>query len=127
MVTSALANNAVLVVDDEEVIRRVLDLSLRCSGMTACLAHSGEEALQLYRDHAAAIAVVLLDVRMPGLDGVQTLEALKQLNPAVRCCFMSGNFGDYAKEDLLKRGALAIFEKPFRVEQVVQALSRLAS
>src|SRR3954470_11871134 len=67
----------VLVVDDEECVRDVLDAMLRQQGFAVWLAADGWEALEVYRLHLAAIDLVLLDVRMPGLDGPATLTALR--------------------------------------------------
>src|SRR5262249_11442499 len=91
------------------------------------LAANGHEAVEAYRRHGAAIDVVLLDVRMPGMDGPQTLQALRQLNPAVPCCFMSGQTGAYSEEDLPAAGATALVRKPFQLADVAQALHQLLS
>jgi CheY-like chemotaxis protein len=91
-------------------------------GFAVWLAGDGEEALELYRRHSQEIDLVLLEVRLPGLDGPQTLAALRQLNPGVRCCFLSGPFGDYTDEELLALGAVAVLHKtlhPARAELVL--------
>jgi CheY-like chemotaxis protein len=115
----------VLVVDDDASIRLLLDVALRQRGFTVWKASDGEEALGLYRLHRDAIALVLLDVRMPVLDGPQTIAALRQLEPALCFCFMSGNSGDYTTEWLLKLGATCVFEKPFSLSKVVQTIEKL--
>ncbi len=116
----------ILVVDDEAIIRQILDFFLRRAGFGVQLAASGSEALALYQQHPRQIDMVLLDVCMEGLDGVETLVALQQLNPAVRCCFMSGGSPKYTPEDLLRRGALHYFPKPFQhLCDITQILSRL--
>jgi CheY-like chemotaxis protein len=78
-------------VDDDPVILELLKLTLRLHGFTVWLATSGQEALELYRQHFAEIAALLLDVRMPGWDGPETLKAVQTVNPAVRFCFMTGD------------------------------------
>ena len=70
---------AVLVVDDEPAIRDVLQTHLRHEGFRVWTAASGEEALDHCCDHSDEIAVILLDVRMPGLDGPQTLDGIREL------------------------------------------------
>src|SRR5271167_4932203 len=95
------AKPIVLVVDDEHMVRIMVQLGLERNGFDVWLARNGREAIDLYRRHAEAIAVVLLDFRMPGLDGPQTLEALRELNPEVLACFMSGEIGLYEPEELL--------------------------
>src|SRR5690349_11978266 len=77
--------HGVLVVDDQEGVRGVLGAMLRQEGFAVWLAADGWEAIDLYRSRRAAIDLVLLDVRMPGLDGPATLAALRGLDPRVRC------------------------------------------
>jgi len=116
----------VLVADDEPDIRNVLELGLQQEGFSVWLAADGQEALDLYRGHCETIDVVLLDVRMPRLDGPRTLAALQELTPQIPCCFMSGFLGEYTEAELRTQGARAVLEKPFRLPEVAQVLRRLA-
>jgi CheY-like chemotaxis protein len=116
----------ILVADDEPSVRGVLSVTLRQQGFAVWLAADGWEALDLYWQHAPAIDVVMLDVLMPGLDGPQTLAALQELNPQVRCCFMSGHLGDYTEGRLRELGAAIVLPKPFRLDEVTQVLGELA-
>src|SRR3954462_3555112 len=95
------AQRAVLVVDDEDYLRSILGALLQQAGYAVLLAATGEEAIEVYRRHAGAIHLVLLDVRLPGQGGVATLDALRALDPRLRCCVMSGQ-DDYATEELLR-------------------------
>ncbi len=104
----------VLVVDDEPAVLAVLGVALRQYGFAVHLANGCAEAVAFYEHRGESIVVVLLDVRMPGKDGPQTLAALRERDPAVRCCFMSGDTGKYSVADLLALGATHVFEKPFR-------------
>ena len=117
----------ILVVDDEWAVRAVLSVVLRGKGFALWLAANGQEALDLYRRHHETIDVVLLDVRMPGRDGPQTLAALQEVNPRVRCCFMSGDLGSYTERGLRDLGAATVLLKPFRFAEVAQVLWDLAS
>jgi CheY-like chemotaxis protein len=116
----------VLIVDDDPCVRGLLGVWLQKDGFAVWLAASGQEALELYQQHADEIQVVLLDVRMPGLDGPQTLAALRQLNPSVRSCFMSGGFGRYSEEVLRGLGAVSILRKPFPPAEAAELLWQLA-
>jgi CheY-like chemotaxis protein len=117
----------VLVVDDEPVLLAVLQSGLQHRGFTVWLASDGLQAQEVYRSHRKEIAVVLLDVRMPGLDGPQTLAALREFDPAVCCCFMTGNMGLYLPEELIGMGAAEVFPKPFDLPQLAEALWQLAA
>ena len=116
----------ILVVDDDAAVRGLLEFGLRHQGFAVWLAANGPEALEQYRRHGATIDVALLDVLMPGLDGPQTLATLQELNPQVRCCFMSGDLGLYGEWQLQSMGAAAVFHKPFRLAEVAQVLWDLA-
>jgi CheY-like chemotaxis protein len=121
------AEPEVLVADDDGLVLAMLGLVLRRRGFAVRLASCGHEAVRLYRLHRDTIRVLLLDVQMPGLDGPGTLLAIRALDPAVRCCFMSGDTGSYSAEELLALGAAHILEKPFlNLDTVVETLRRLA-
>jgi CheY-like chemotaxis protein len=116
----------VLVVDDEHLVRIMVQLGLERSGFNVWLAANGREAIDLYRTHRQDIAVVLLDVRMPGLDGPRTLDALRELDPDVRVCFMSGNTGAHEQGELLQRGAAYVIAKPFHLGDLADTLRQVA-
>ncbi|HVS35090.1 MAG TPA: response regulator [Gemmataceae bacterium] len=116
----------VLVVDDEPQIRNLLEAVLRRSGFAVWTADGGRSALDCYQKNQSAISVVLLDVRMPGMDGPQTLAGLLRINPAAACCFMTGHAGDYTPEGLLALGAVRLFEKPFRLDDIASGLWQTA-
>ena len=116
----------ILVVDDEAVLRQLLQTVLQRKGFTVWLAEGGRAALEVYQERQASVSVVLMDVRMPDMDGPQTLAALQRINPAVACCFMTGYAGEYTPESLLALGAIRLFDKPFRVEDMAQTLWQTA-
>jgi CheY-like chemotaxis protein len=111
------------VVDDEACIRDLLRIVLEQHGFRVWLAADGREALELYRRDGSEIALVFLDVRMPVLDGPATLARLRAFNPAVMCCFMSGNAEEYADGQLLAR----VIAKPFRLAEVVGLVGQLSA
>jgi anti-sigma B factor antagonist len=116
-----------LVVDDETAVRNVLAARLCIEGFKVWLAGNGHHAIELYRRHLKEIAMVLLDVLMPGMDGPHTLTALQKLCPAVCCCFMTGNPTPHKEEALLKMGAARVFRKPFSFSEVIDTLGQLAN
>jgi anti-anti-sigma factor len=117
----------ILVVDDETAVLYVLATRLRIEGYKVWVAGRGPQAIDLYQRHRGEIDVVLLDVRMPGMDGPHVLTALRDLCPTVRCCFMTGDPTPYTEEGLLQMGAVRVFEKPFVIAEVLDTLTRLVS
>jgi CheY-like chemotaxis protein len=104
---------AILLVDDESAVRRVLEVALTRAGVRVLPAADGSQAANLYREHHQDVGLALLDVQMPGGNGPEVLETLRAINPDVRACFMSGQSATYSAEQLLRLGALQVFEKPF--------------
>ena len=104
----------VLVVDDQPLLLQMLGLALPCHGFSVRQAGGGRQALDLYRQHRGSVRVVLLDLTMPEFDGRQTLAALREVDPDVRCVFMTGYAADSLVEELLALGAEHVVQKPFR-------------
>src|SRR5262245_25543518 len=114
----------ILVVDDSQHMLEVLSMILETSGFAVLQAASGAEAIELYQQHGQQISLVLLDVLMPQMDGPQTLDALRQIDPEVRCCFLTGGSRDYSVQDLTQRGESVVF-KPFRIDCLIQHIRDL--
>ncbi len=83
-------NRTVMVVDDEVLIRTSARRLLNQGGFEVITASSGEEALRLYQEADQRIGAVLLDLRMPEMDGESTFAELQRIDPAVRVVFVSG-------------------------------------
>jgi two-component system response regulator (stage 0 sporulation protein F) len=112
----------ILVVDDDVGVRALLNDVLWQQGFMVWLAGNGLQALELYQELRTVIDLVLLDIQMPHLDGPQTLTAMQQLHPGICCCFMTADSGSYSEKDLFDRGAVHIFQKPFRLHDIAQTL-----
>jgi CheY-like chemotaxis protein len=115
----------VLVVDDEPGVRLLVCRMLAQGGYGTCEAADGAEALASLRA-GLAVDLVLSDVAMPQLNGVQLLEALSVSHPDLPVLLISG----YAVEDLIARGIAApcgILMKPFTPERLLDAVRRCLS
>lgn len=121
---SAAADIDVLVVDDDEDVLDVLDRGLTALGFRVRRASHGMQGVDLYTQQRAD--VVLLDVRMPGLDGPLTFQAMQRIDPSVRVVFMTGFTADYAPEDLLGLGAVGFLAKPFGLADLASTLRMAA-
>ena len=118
---------SILVVDDDDFVRNMLVKSLCRHGFTVHDAANGHDAVDFYTRHHDEIAVVLLDVQRPGLDGPATFEQLRALNVDVCVCFMSGNPGAFLPDELLRGGASRFFEKPFDVNELIEVFHAFIS
>lgn len=113
---------SVLVIDDEEVIRTLLQKSLSLDGFEVEAAVSGEEALDLVRKRRFDLAVT--DLKMPGMDGIQTLRALKKADRELQVVVMTGYASLETAIDALKGGAFDYIRKPFKPSEMSALLQR---
>jgi len=108
---------SVLVVDDEEIMREVLETLLTAEGYRVDLAKTGEEGLEAYGRRA--FDVVLLDVSMPGIGGLRALEEFLKMDPEAVIVMITA----YATFDTAiaawERGAFGCIRKPFQNEQII--------
>jgi len=107
----------ILIVDDESSIRQSLVGVLEDEGYTAAVADSGEACLESLRKRA--FDVVLLDVWMPGMDGLETLDKIRDLEDAPEVIMISGHGTIETAVRATKRGAYDFLEKPLSVEKTL--------
>jgi len=115
----------ILVVDDERIILETASELLSHMGYGVETASSGEAALELIRsDESGSICLVLLDVTMPGMDGLQTLGAMRKVRPDIEVVVSSG----YAKEEIMPRfmeiGVSGFLHKPYSLSKLAEALQK---
>jgi len=113
----------VLIVDDEEGIRRSLAAILGDEGFATRSARDGDAALAELREHGAP-NVVLLDVAMPGRDGVEVLEELRATWPDLPVVMMSGHGTVETAVRATRLGAFDFIEKPLSIDKVLLTLQR---
>jgi len=106
-----------LIVDDEERFVETLSKRLTARGLYVEGAHSGPEALSML--NARPFDVVLLDLRMPGMDGLQTLREIRLAQPLLQAVMLSGNASINAAVEGMRLGASDYLLKPADIEDVV--------
>lgn len=106
----------VLLIEDEEGVRQLVEQTLTMTGYTVIPASNGIEALELASAESRTIDLVITDVVMPGLNGPDVVAQLKKTRPNLRIIFMSG-YADLGivNDDILAAGH-ALLQKPFRLE-----------
>lgn len=113
----------VLVVDDSPEVRRFLALSLEVDHYNVETANSGEEAADRLRDGSKA-AIVLLDLQMPGMNGLETLRVLRQLRPEVKVIMCSAVDDPDTMQEAADLGAHAYLVKPIQHLYLSAAVER---
>jgi DNA-binding NtrC family response regulator len=110
----------VLLVDDEQDFTESLSERLQLRDVEADVAHDGEQALEVVQ--AGAPDVMVLDLRMPGIDGLEVLRQVKKSHPKVEVVILTGHGTDKDEEEALRLGASAYLRKPVDVDQLVKTL-----
>ena len=109
--------DAILVVDDEESICQSLKAILSDEGYQVLVAGSGEEAVKIVEEEMPQL--VLLDIWLPGMDGLETLKAIKKINPEVLVIIMSGHGTIETAVRATKLGAFDFIEKPLSLDKII--------
>lgn len=114
----------VLLVDDDAIVRAVITIMLKELGCQVLTAADGAEAVEVFGRNRDAVDLVLLDMRMPVMNGFDCFYRLKEINPEVRV-IMASAFADDADIGKLKRdGMLGFLAKPYRCEELERLLHR---
>jgi len=110
----------ILLVDDEKDFVEMLAARLTESGENVAAASSGQEALDKLK--AEEYDVVILDIKMPGMDGIQTLRQIKSLSPLVEVILLTGHGSAQTAVDGMKLGAFDYLLKPADFEDLAEKL-----
>jgi CheY-like chemotaxis protein len=114
--------------DDEEIVREVMQTMLRQLGFEVLAARDGQEMLAMYRQAAEAgkpVDVVVLDLTIPGgMGGKEAVTRLLQKYPQARAVVASGYYNDPVMADCAIYGFKAAVAKPFQLEELGQALRK---
>jgi DNA-binding NtrC family response regulator len=111
----------VLLVDDEESFVEYLGKRLSARGMQVSISLSGEAALE--RVKTQELDVVILDVRMPGMSGVETLRELRKLRPELQVIMLTGHASIESGVEGMKLGAFDYLVKPCDIEVLTKAIN----
>lgn len=112
----------ILVVDDEESLRKAIIFDFKRKGFVVTGAENGTQAFEIVKNNR--IDVVLTDVRMPGGDGIELLDKVKALNPELPVVMFITGFADITLDEAYDRGVDAVFAKPFDRKALLAAVLR---
>ncbi|TSA08210.1 MAG: response regulator [Deltaproteobacteria bacterium] len=118
-----MADRSVLIVDDEIYIRMTLSFALEKLNFSVDTAASGTEALKKLAERS--YAVMLLDLRIPGMDGMEVLKRVPEIRPEVKVVIITAYGSVEAAVEAMKLGAVDFLQKPFDPEEVRKLVSSL--
>jgi PAS domain S-box-containing protein len=115
----------ILIVDDEEAVRSVTQRILESSGYRTLIATTGAEAVACYRKKGYEISVVLTDLHMPDMGGVEAIAVLRQINPDVKIIVVTGAGSALGAPAPVEMGVQGYIKKPFEVAHLLVTLQNV--
>ncbi len=119
------ASKTIMVVDDEEMIRRVSAAMLRELGFETIEAADGEEALRIFKEQSDRIDLVLLDKCMPQMDGIEVLKGLRQIRPGIKVLLTTGYSEREVTEQFSDHELNGFIQKPFTLKRLFEGVTRV--
>ena len=115
----------VLIVDDEPLVRETVSNVLKEAGYGVLTASDGEEGVRLFSEQKDEIDLILLDLVMPNMGGVEALGALRNIDPHIRVVLSSGYNEKETIENIAGKGPDGFIQKPYRISELIQIVKRL--
>lgn len=112
-------NQLVLIIDDEEAVREAVSDILEFVGIGVLTAVDGVSGIDLFRAHQHEIDLVLLDLSMPGLNGADTFQELRKIDPTVKVILSSGFDEAEVTRQFVGQGLAGFLQKPYNMKDLV--------
>ncbi len=116
----------ILIVDDEEDIRKIVRLQLSGTHFKILEAEGAEQAVELLKDNALTVDVIICDVRMPRVSGVEAVAYFRQNFPSTPVLVLTGFPDVNLAVDFMKEGVLDYLVKPVEKEKLIEAVENAA-
>ncbi len=112
----------ILLVDDEQEFVETLSERLQMRDMDTHAVFDGKTALTQVLSHPPQ--VMIIDLKMPGMDGIQVLQQIRQTHPSIRVIVLTGHGSEQDRKTCMKLGACAYFQKPVDIDQLNAAIQQ---
>lgn len=112
-------HNTVLVVDDDEMIRIAATMILHAGGFEVITAADGQDAITVFSEKQRQIALILLDVNMPEMDGKECFARLRAIQPDIPVLFSSGYNRGGKSADIIADGKAGFIKKPYDARDLI--------
>ncbi len=115
-------NIKVLLVDDEEEFVKTLSERIQMRDLGSNIAYNGEQALKVVKDEVPD--VMILDLKMPGIDGMEVLKRVKKAYPQVQVIMLTGHGSEKDEKEARKLGAFDYLQKPADIDTIVGTIRK---
>ena len=122
---SPVKYQTILLVDDEEMVVKVTDKMLQKMGYKTIKANSGHEGLKLFKTYRNQIDLVLCDMIMPKMDGLELVHRLREIDLCVKVLLSSGSLIDEDEKDIVLRGFDGLIKKPYKMNDLSEKIEKI--
>jgi DNA-binding response OmpR family regulator len=115
----------VLIVEDEQELRNLFAILLEMEGFTVLQANDGKQGLDLLQQHAGEVRLMITDLNLPRVAGMDLISQARSLNPSIKIVGTSGLSGAAVQEMVIKAGADDFIAKPFQPSEAIAKLKAM--
>jgi DNA-binding response OmpR family regulator len=119
---ASTAGASILIVEDEAELRNLFALILEMEGFTVLQAADGQKGLEILSGNAGTIRMLITDLNLPKVGGVDLINQARKLNPSIKIVGTSGMAGDKVREMVMRAGADDFIPKPFQAQDAIRKL-----
>lgn len=114
-----------LVIDDEDIVREAIEDILDSVNINTLLAANGQEGIDLFIQHQERIQGILLDMKMPGLSGADTLNRLREIDPHIPIILSSGYSEEETRRSIIDQASVGFLPKPYNFDTLINKVQEI--
>ena len=122
---SILKYRTILLIDDEEMVVQITEKMLQKMGYKILNAYSGHEGLKLFQKYQNQIGLIICDMIMPKMDGLELVFRLREIDPFVKVLLSSGSLIEEDEKDVVRRGFDGLIKKPYTMNALSAKIEKL--
>ncbi len=122
---SLLKYRTILLIDDEEMVVKITERMLQKMGYKILKANSGHEGLKLFQTYRNRIDLIICDMIMPKMDGLELVYRLREIDPCVKVLLSSGSLMDEDEKDVVRRGFDGLIKKPYKMNDLSEKIKKI--
>ena len=115
----------ILFIDDDEMVVKITEKILQKLEYKILKAHSGREGLKLFQTYQGQIDLVICDMIMPEMDGLEFVFKLREIDPSVKVLLSSGSLIDEDEKDIANRGFDGLIKKPYKLNDLSEKIDKI--
>jgi len=115
----------ILIIDDEEKFAAMLAKRIELRGHSSDICHNGKTALQWIQKKGDFVTLILLDLRLPDMYGIEVLTEIKKINPAIPVIVLTGHGTEQDRLQCEKLGAYMFIHKPLKIDELMTIMKRI--